>query len=120
MPRMNVGQLNRLRVETSMLVVEQQNEVDENMRVHIGKYSAGWRFTLAGDNFKSFAEVKVGENQEIVDEYGRVVEYEVFRQKVMSSLDNPWRNNDSSIVLDESSVKNRSEDGFLLVFGDFS
>jgi hypothetical protein len=38
----------------------------------------------------------------------------------MSSLDNPWRNNDSSIVLDESSVKNRSEDGFLLVFGDFS
>lgn len=104
--------------QVDLIKVEIRNETF--YQIHIGKYSHGWRFALAGDNFKELDQIKLKENEVLVDEYGREFTLEEFKDKVLSSLSNPWRDDRSNEISEKDVPSNeKSPEGLRIVYGNF-
>ena len=120
----NEDKLQKIKVEIEALICLNQDPMQEEdyYETHIGKYSAGWRFALAADNFKSLDEVRLNDNQMIVDEYDRELSLDEFKKIVLSSLENPHRNNRDSQPVESEKIPSHlvSPEGLRLVYGEFS
>ena len=109
--------------EIQMRVDEAQSSTNNKdyYETHVGKYSAGWRFALAGDNFKSLDQIKLKDKEVLVDEYGRELTLEEFKDKVLSSLENPWRDDRANEISEKDVPSNqKSPEGLRIVYGNFS
>jgi hypothetical protein len=83
----------------------------ENISLHIGKNSFGWRFAFAYDNFQGLEDFKQAFNPEthiIEDEYDREVSLEMFCKIVKDTLQ--WSGDDLVI----------NDEGYRLLNGEFS
>lgn len=70
--------------------IAHDNPADEHDN-HIGKYSAGWRFSFQGAISKTIKEWEDRLNgAKIVNEYGREVATDEFWKMVHESIDNKW------------------------------
>ena len=83
----------------------------ENISLHIGKNSLGWRFAFASDNFQGLEDFKQAFNPEthiIEDEYDRELTLEMFCKKVKDTLQ--WDGGDLVV----------NSEGYRLLSGEFS
>jgi hypothetical protein len=83
----------------------------ENISLHIGKNSFGWRFAFAYDNFQGLEDFKKTFNPEthiIEDEYEREITLEMFCEIVRNTLQ--WDGDDLVI----------NDEGYRLLNGEFS
>ena len=83
----------------------------EDISLHIGKNSFGWRFAFASDNFRGLEDFKKTFNPEthiIEDEYEREITLELFCKIVRDTLQ--WDGDDLVI----------NDEGYRLLNGEFS
>lgn len=78
--------------ECPLVIQERKNEIIENLKLHIGKSSWGWRFLFQEQEFNGklinsyeyWKTLLTNPNYEIVDEYNQVIDFKELDKLILS------------------------------------